>query len=226
MQSRTLPLIMALAAVLVAGSCATSSYVANPAVYADGTVNHPISVEPGYRSIRISAPLSGGRLSTDESAQLAMFVADFLSGGNGALTVSVPAGADSSETIGLVGEKLVAMGVPRSRILVGTAAEAGGHIEIGYVAYAAHTAPCGNWTQDANDTDENLPMPDFGCSVQHNIAAMVANPRDLVEPRGTGKSDAERRVTLTKQYETGAVTASSKTQEQSGAVSSVASGGQ
>jgi pilus assembly protein CpaD len=69
-------------------------------------------------------------------------------------------------------------------------------------------------------------MPDFGCSVQQNIAAMVADPKDLVAPREMGPGDAVRRATLVKQYETGAVTAAAKSQDQSGAVSTVGTSGQ
>jgi type IV pilus biogenesis protein CpaD/CtpE len=29
----------------------------------------------------------------------------------------------------------------------------------------------------------NLPPPDFGCTTQANLAAMIANPTDLVVPR-------------------------------------------
>jgi pilus assembly protein CpaD len=120
------------------------------------------------------------------------------------------------------------MGVPRSHLLVGTHDATGdyGQVEIGYVTYTAHTNPCGNWSQDADDTGANLPLPDFGCSVEQNIAAMVADPKDLVAPRDMGPGDAVRRATLTKQYETGAVTAATKSQDQSGAVSTVGSSGQ
>ena len=91
-------------------------------------------------------------------------------------------------------EHLVQMGVPRSRILVGThdSANGGTRVEIGYIAYGARTDACGNWSEDASDTAQNVPMPDFGCSVQHNVAAMVADPRDLAAPRGMGPSDATR----------------------------------
>jgi pilus assembly protein CpaD len=58
--------------------------------------------------------------------------------------------------------------------------------------------------------------------VQHNIAAMVADPRDLVAPRPMGDADAKRRETVMTQYQLGLPTASQKTQDQSGKVSDVA----
>jgi pilus assembly protein CpaD len=118
--------------------------------------------------------------------------------------------------------------VPRDRILVGTRPDAGdGRVEIGYMAYTAHVEACGqDWSKDWGDTADNQPPPNFGCSVQHNLAAMVADPRDLVEPRQMDASDATRRATVAGHYEKGEVTqadkrTSDKPTEQSGISSSV-----
>ncbi len=219
---------MSFAAVMLAGSCAPeSNFVVDPAVYTDGAVNHPISVEPSYRSLKISNAGSEMIMSSGESAQFSRFVWDYLAAGGGDLSVSAPRGSESSQAIRDVAERLIALGVPKSKIVVGTHDTSGNDdkIELGYLSYSAHTGPCANWTQDADDTEANLPMPDFGCAVQHNIAAMVADPRDLVTARPMGQSDAARRATLTKQYETGQTTSAVKTQDQSGAVSSVGSSG-
>ena len=221
--------VMSLGAVLLAGSCAEPSpFVVNPAVYADGAANHPITVAPGFRSLKVGFTGSVGGLSEGDGEQLIHFVSAYLASGNGALSISAPSGPESSEAIRYIGERIIAMGVPRSHLLVGTHDATGdyGQVEIGYVTYTAHTNPCGNWSQDADDTGANLPLPDFGCSVEQNIAAMVADPKDLVAPRDMGPGDAVRRATLTKQYETGAVTAATKSQDQSGAVSTVGSSGQ
>jgi len=221
--------VASVAATLLAGGCAEqSSYVVSPSVFTDGAANHPITVTPGYRSVKLGCSDLSGELSAEDSAKLAEFVSGYLAGGNGALSVYVPSGPGSSEAIRDVSARIVAMGVPASRLLVGTRDTTGidAAIEVGYIAYTAHTEPCGNWSQDADDTENNLPMPDFGCSVQHNIAAMVADPRDLVAPREMGPGDAARRTTLTKQYETGQTTAAQKTQDQSAAVSQIGNGGQ
>jgi pilus assembly protein CpaD len=67
-------------------------------------------------------------------------------------------------------------------------------------------------------------MPDFGCSVQHNIAAMTADPRDLVAPRGMDAGDATRRETVVGTYEKAQSTASAKSSSQSATLSSVGGG--
>lgn len=50
---------------------------------------------------------------------------------------------------------------------------------------------CPNWDRIAQPNFENRMMPNFGCSVNSNLAAMVANPEDLIHGReGTGVIDA------------------------------------
>ena len=205
-------------AVLVAGSCETPPDNQPTPLFADGAANHPITAEPVYRSLKLPAsPV----LSNGDATDLAAFVDDYLSRGNGAISVTVPQGPNSSQTITALDERLADLGVPRSRILVGAQEAADGRVEIGYVSFEAHVEPCGDWSVNAADTSNNLPMPNFGCSVQHNIAAMAADPRDLVQSRGLGSADAVRRMQVLNNYEKAQTTSAQKTQDQSAAVSSV-----
>jgi pilus assembly protein CpaD len=217
----------AVAAVLLAGSCASTSN--DGTVFADGLRNHPITVAPHFQAIRVAFSDPAAGLSPEDGAQLTVFVDDYLSRGGGQISVSAPRGPNSSAALAYLGDELAHMGVPRSRILVGTHDPANGdtRVEIGYIAYTARTDACGNWSEDARDTAQNIPLPDFGCSVQHNVAAMVADPRDLIAPRGMGPSDATRRQTVVGTYEKAQVTAAAKSAEQSATLSSVGgTGGQ
>lgn len=217
---------LSLAAVLLAGSCASPTN--DGTVFADGLRNHPITVAPHYETLRVAFSDASAGLSPEDGTKLAGFVEDYLTRGDGAISVSAPSGPDSSAALSYFGEHLAHMGVPRSRILVGTHDGANGNtrVEIGYIVYAAKTDPCGNWTQDASDMAQNLPMPDFGCSNQHNLAAMVSDPRDLIAPRGMSPADATRRGTVIGTYEKAQSTASQKSQEQSANLSGVGGGGQ
>jgi pilus assembly protein CpaD len=205
-----------LAAILV-GSCSSDDKVA---LTEDGATNHPITVEPAFRSLDFSYQ---GAFSPDDKAKLAAFVDDYMTRGSGAISITAPAGPDASRTITGVGEQLVALGVPRERILVGTG-DAGSPdrgVELDYISYSAHTDACGDWSQNAGDTADNLPMPNFGCSVQHNIAAEVVDPRDLIDTRALGPADATRRMIMLNKYEQAEATATTKTKDQSGAVSDI-----
>jgi pilus assembly protein CpaD len=195
------------------------------AVFADGAANHPIAVEPSTRSIEVAITDQG--VAPADEAQFLGFVSDYLTDGNGVITISVPREFYSQSAAESIAGRLVSMGVPRSHILIGPreGSEYGRQIELSYLGYAAHTDACGDWSHDAARTVDNQPMPDFGCAVQHNIAAMVANPRDLVAPRPLGPIDASRRETIMKAYETGQITAAQKTEDQKGNVSDVATSG-
>ena len=130
-----------------------------------------------------SAPAAG--LLPDDTAKFSAFVADYLEHGDGAISITAPSGPSSGAAIGYFAERLASLGVPRGRIMVGSRDAQNGdtRVEIGYIGYSAHTDPCGDWSTSVADTASNLSTPNFGCAVQHNIAAMVADPRDLVAPR-------------------------------------------
>src|SRR5205814_957699 len=142
----------ALAAVLLAGSCAAPTN--DDVRFADPAASHPITVQPDYRAVKVSFPDGAAGLMPEDSAQLDGLVHDYMQSGNGAISVSVPDGPDSSRAISYFGERLVDMGVPRSRILVGARPLADGdrRVEISFVSYVAHTEPCGDWSADASET--------------------------------------------------------------------------
>jgi pilus assembly protein CpaD len=72
---------------------------------------------------------------------------------------------------------------------------------------AAEVGPCGLWPADVGLTSEaylaNKPSWNHGCASQRNLAAMVANPADLVQPRGDGPTYPMRRTWVFEQYRKG-----------------------
>jgi len=53
------------------------------------------------------------------------------------------------------------------------------------------TAPaCPDWSKPEADEPNNLPSSNYGCATETNLAAMIANPADLVKPKQGGKGDA------------------------------------
>jgi pilus assembly protein CpaD len=212
-----------LAAVLLAGSCAQPGDMDKPAGAFSPAENFPITVEPGNQSLRVSYAGPGVGLSPEDAAAFDTFVAQYVAHGSGAISVSVPQGAGESAEISYFGERLFAMGIERSRILVGThsVANGDGRVEVNFVSYTAHTAECGDWSVNVAEDGDNGNMPNFGCAVQHNIAAMVSDPRDLVAPRPMTAADSQRRATVLTNYEKGLSTAAQQTAQQSGAVSDI-----
>ena len=56
----------------------------------------------------------------------------------------------------------------------------------------AEVPNCPNWSQPSSPNYDNRTMSNFGCGVNANIAAMVANPEDLIHGRaGAGTNDVD-----------------------------------
>ena len=179
---------------------------------------YPISVQP--RMMSLALPYNGqAALDQNSGGQLSRFAEDYLSHGSGSIGVSGPTNAAAN----LVVEGLLEIGVVRTQIMVGpaTTGVANNDIRVTYIRYVAEVPPCADWSTNLSVTASNTRPPNFGCSTQHNIAAMVADPRDLVAPDTSGQADAQRRLTVLEKYRAGEPTPAQRTGEQSGAVSAV-----
>jgi pilus assembly protein CpaD len=213
--------IASFGAIIVASSCA-SAYNTGDGLMADPRANHPIMVEPDYRTIRLPFSVAEAGLMPDDNARFTDFVSGYLNRGSGSIAVSVAPTRDGDAAIRYFGERLAELGVPRDRILVGRREDAADvRVEINYVGYQARVAECGDWSTNWGDTASNRVTPNLGCSTQNNIAVMVADPRDLISPREMGDSDNRRRATVFDKYQKGETTSAAQTAAQSAAVSTV-----
>jgi pilus assembly protein CpaD len=140
------------------------------------------------------------------------------------IVVSAPTGGADSELAGrmavAVRQRLVALGAPAAHVrVVGYRAGApNAPLKVGFVRFEAKVPQCGGWENIAA-TRNNTAYENFGCAVTANIAAQVANPEDLLGPRGTTPADAGRRDTVIGKYRSGASSASAKEEQATGAVS-------
>jgi pilus assembly protein CpaD len=220
--SRLIPVLVAFAAAALA-SCATP-----PAQEAssDVRVRYPISVAPGMRTLRLASNNTGSELDPNMSAQLLAFVSDFKGQGVGALSLSHPRNWDATGRA--LADRIVSMGVLPNRIIIGVdeTPQPGGEITLTFIHYVASTPPCGDWSEDLGFTLHNRASPNLGCATQQNLAAMVADPRDLVAPKPMGPADAGRALTILERYRNGEPTQAEQTQAQSGALTQVGGGAQ
>jgi pilus assembly protein CpaD len=193
----------AILSMLVAGSCS----VANDGtmISEDGARNHPITVEPHFRELKVQFAGGADGMTADDAAKFDAFLADYRVHGNGSLGISVANGAPANAAITFFAERAAATGISRDKILVSTHDAANGdyRVDVSYISYSASTESCGDWSENEAFTADNLTPKNFGCSVQHNIAAMVADPRDLMGPTRQGEVDTARRGTVVDLYEKG-----------------------
>jgi len=201
---------LAVGSVLVAGSCSAQND--GTMISEDGARNHPIAVEPSYRDLKVQFTGGADGMSAEEAGKFDAFVADYRVHGNGMLSISVPSGAASRAAITFLAERAAASGISRDKILVSTR-EAGNtdpRVDVSYITYVAKAESCGDWSENLAFSGDNLTPKNFGCSIQHNIAAMVANPRDLLGPGPMGPVDTNRRATVMDHYQKGEVTQADK----------------
>jgi len=176
-----------LAIVLLASAVAGCAYKPGPAPEAGvAAVNVPVVTRSDYA---FDAAAPGGILPPSEAARLdAWFRSLGLGYGD---TVYVDgayaegARAQVAEIAGRYG-LLVSGGAP-----VTAGAVAADSVRVIVSRTVASVPNCPNWERPAQPNYNNKMVPGFGCAVNSNLAAMVANPEDLVHGReGSGIGDA------------------------------------
>lgn len=71
--------------------------------------------------------------------------------------------------------------------------------------YVVTPPPCPDWRHPTNPDFNNQPSGNFGCATQTNLGLMVANPRDLVDGKSLGTTDAENAAKAVQNYREGKV---------------------
>jgi pilus assembly protein CpaD len=88
-------------------------------------------------------------------------------------------------------------------------------IRLNYPKISAVAGPCGLWPEDLGPSIknksyfENKSYYNFGCAYQRNMAAMIDNPSDLVQPQAESAAYTARRTEGFDKYRKGNTTATS-----------------
>jgi len=205
------------------GACSeTTGGIATPARAPDDyRLRHPIAIQEADRSTVLFVGHGRGGLSATQRADVAGLARTWVAEGTGAIIVDVPAdtpNARAAESAFREARALLeAGGVPPGGIKVRhytpddprTLAT----VRLSYPKMAAVTGPCGVWPEDLGPSIkdagyfENKPYYNFGCAYQRNMAAMVENPSDLVQPRPETPAYTMRRTEGFEKYRKGTTTA-------------------
>lgn len=181
---------------------------------------HPIIVseQPTHLSVQVSRGSSG--LSKRQRAKIVDFLGHFRSAANSRLTISVPSGSRNEvaamTAVGDIRALAADIGFGEASMMI-RPYHAGGNqppVRLTFTRYVAEGPDCGRWPTNLGDTHRNLTYPNFGCAQQHNLAAMVANPGDLLGPRTMTPGPAERRDAQWDLFVAGQPTEAKKSKEQ------------
>jgi pilus assembly protein CpaD len=182
----------------------------------DYRVRHPIVLREGAQSVEVLLGRNRGGLTPDQRADVLSFAQAWRRESGSGIVVEVPhnGGADhaAADSMREIRSIFSAVGVPPKAIYVrnytpGKSSLAS--IKLSYSKLIAEAGPCGQWPADLGPSWDsgyigNHPYWNLGCASQRNLAAMVDNPADLVQPRGETPAWAPRRSVVIDQYRRGA----------------------
>ena len=179
-----------------------------------------------YRSEFVVDPRDNG-LTWAQQSQLAMIADEYKARGHGPLVISYPDGAGNQQAamhaIAEARSFLYEAGLDWRQIAGGAYNATGqqnGALVFSFTRYRAVAPDCRGWSNLSMELN-NRRSSRFGCFMAANLAATVADPRDLVAPRDMDAPDGERRQTVLDRYRAGQSTASERSDYESGAVSQV-----
>ncbi|WP_438278877.1 CpaD family pilus assembly protein [Nitrobacter sp.] len=163
----------------------------------DYRLRHPIAIQEANRTVNIFVGNTRGGLSASQRADVIGLASIWLREGTGAIVAEVPVGTSNAraaaDSFKEVRSLLAAAGIPPRGIIVRQYRPADPRlfatIRLTYPRIAATAGPCGVWPEDLGPSIknkgylDNKPYWNFGCATQRNLASMIDNPSDLVQPR-------------------------------------------
>lgn len=213
---------MLIAAASLLASCGTArpDRQTTSSIPDDYRTRHPITLAEVEHNLDV--PIGSGEHGFTHATRdlIRGFAQDYAALSKGTVRIAVPMNAANSGAANGVRSKvrkvLVDAGIPASRIVMTNydpqSPEASSPIKLSFIAVTAITDECGQWPSDlvmGRTAVENKNWENFGCATQQNLAAQIANPSDLVGPRGMTPIDATNRAAVISVYREGTTTSSS-----------------
>ena len=214
------PALTLLAVVVIAtsaGGCRTSPRFQAPFTLANANERHPIAVRQGEVTLDLAVYPGSSGLNESQKDKVANFLAAYETQSSDRLLIRAPSGGPN-ETAAMraydqVRKALRQAGIdPRSVALEPYFANSdpGAPLRISYLQFVAEPPDCPDWSENIGRDPHNMPWPNMGCATQRNLAASVADPRDLLGPRGETPRPGERRDVVWGKYIAGEPTISKR----------------
>jgi pilus assembly protein CpaD len=201
---------------------------------ADYRQRHPLTIKETNYTIEVFVGSNRGGLNASQRADVLGFAQRWKKEATGGIIIDQPSGTPNQLAAGEAvrearsilagaGVPLYAVAVlpyhPKNQLAIAT-------VRFNYPKVSAEAGPCGLWPADLGPTYEpqqfeNKPYWNLGCATQRNLAAMVDNPTDLVQPRGESSTYYPRRSVVMEKFRKGEGTATTYPNAGKGMVSDV-----
>jgi pilus assembly protein CpaD len=206
---------------LALGACTYTSNEVVATIPDDYKMRHPIAIQEGNHEIVVFVGNGRGGLTASQRTDVAGLARSWQREGSGAVVAEVPVDTPNARAAGDayrdIHATLTAGGVPSRAITLRhyhpDDPRMLAPIRLSYPKIAAVAGPCGLWPEDLGPNlddpgyNDNQHYANFGCASQRNLAAMIDNPADLVQPRSETAAYTPRRSAFFEKYRKGDPTA-------------------
>ena len=206
---------------VVLGACThTGDEVTTASIPDDYRQRHPIAIQEANQSVVIFVGHARGGLSASQRADVIGMAQTWQREATGPIVADVPVdtsnAAAAADVFRDVQGLLTAVGVPPRGVVVHhyhpNDPRQMAAIRLNYPRISAVAGPCGLWPEDLGPSIHNKSYADnkqyynYGCAYQRNMAAMIDNPSDLVQPRTETPAYTSRRSEAFEKYRKGNTT--------------------
>ena len=217
--ARAITPLLLLAATL--GGCQTTNDQLVTTPPSDYRQRHPIVVQEADRTVEVFVGTGRGGLTASQRTDVTAFAQTWQQEGTGQIVIDLPVATSNAraatQSLQDIQGILSSVGVPARGVAIRRYTPANptqfAAIKLNSPRVTADAGPCGLWPEDLGPSfqnpiyQENRPYSNHGCAMQRNLAAMVANPADLVQPRPESPTSTTRRGTVLGKYAKGESTA-------------------
>ena len=199
-------LLVTLAAIATLGACASNGSPDSQPL--TPLSRYSLQVEPGLDRIALAVRDDG--LSANQQAALNDLADRYMLSGVGQVRVEGPSGEDpaAARQTWAVRTALEAAGLPAERIVIASyaAPDPRAPVLAGFETVRAVIPNCAAEPRNLGGRFSNEPSMGLGCAVNANIAAQIADPRDIVGHRPISPPDSGRAAVVFDNYRRGEVT--------------------
>jgi len=198
---RVKTLITATIFTAILAGCQTPSSSILPTVF-----NNKIQIAESIERLELYTRPTGLELSARDQVAVTQFLEAYAQQGEGPIYVNVPSasaqGLGAQQAQAVIRQSLGRIGLHGAPVQTGqyqTAYGAPAPVVVSYRTLKTVPQDC-RQMGDLAHTYNNQPYPNFGCSQTANLAAMIQNPSQLIQPYDMTVPDSQRRQTIYDKY--------------------------